>query len=298
MLPAALLLGTLLHRWCAALSGAVPFIIFCILLLTFCAADLRRLRLSWLDAWLVFFQTAVCCGVYALMRVTGAGEVLSQGVMMGMLCPVASSVAVVSCMLGADRQTVTTYAIVGNLTAAIAAPVVFSAIGVHPELSFGHSLWLILRRIAPTLALPFVIAWVLQRFRPRVNAALARHSGAAFYLWAIALLFTLGQTIHYIVGHGDGVWNQVAQLGAASLAVCILQFAVGRRIGRHYGDTVSGGQLLGQKNTAMGIWMANTFLNPLSSVFMAFYSVYQNLFNSWQLWCHEHRASLLQKQRK
>ena len=34
----------------------------------------------------------------------------------------------------------------------------------------------------------------------------------------------------------------------------------------------------------MGIWMANYYLSPLSSVFLAFYSVCQNLFNSWQLW--------------
>ena len=33
----------------------------------------------------------------------------------------------------------------------------------------------------------------------------------------------------------------------------------------------------------MGIWMANTFLSPLSAVFLAFYSVYQNLFNAWQI---------------
>jgi hypothetical protein len=33
----------------------------------------------------------------------------------------------------------------------------------------------------------------------------------------------------------------------------------------------------------MGIWMANTFLTPLSSVFLAFYSVFQNVWNAWQL---------------
>ena len=42
--------------------------------------------------------------------------------------------------------------------------------------------------------------------------------------------------------------------------------------------------LLGQKNTAIGIWMATTYLNPLASLFPALYSVWQNVFNSWQLW--------------
>ena len=54
-------------------------------------------------------------------------------------------------------------------------------------------------------------------------------------------------------------------------------------IGRRYGNRIGGGQLLGQKNSAMGIWMANTFLSPLAAVFLAFYSVYQNIFNAWQM---------------
>jgi BASS family bile acid:Na+ symporter len=59
---------------------------------------------------------------------------------------------------------------------------------------------------------------------------------------------------------------------------------LGKWIGHKYGDTIAGGQLLGQKNSAMGIWMANHYLHPLASVFLAFYSVFQNLFNSWQIW--------------
>ena len=53
---------------------------------------------------------------------------------------------------------------------------------------------------------------------------------------------------------------------------------------------ISGGQLLGQKNTAMGIWMSNTYLQPLSSVFLAFYIIWQNLFNSLQLWWHDRKV--------
>lgn len=298
MLPIALLLGALLHPWCVALRGMVPYLIFAILLLTFCAVDLRKLRLSWIDFWLMLFQVVVSCGGYVALRLFGVGEVLSQAVLIGVLCPVASAVAVVSCMLGANRQTVTTYTIVDNLMVAMVAPFVFTAIGVHPELSFFHSLWIIMRKIAPTLAMPFIIAWLLQRCWPSANERLARYRGFAFYLWALALFFTLGQTIHYIVEHGDGVWREVAWMAVAALVVCALQFGVGRRIGRCYGDVISGGQLLGQKNTAMGIWMANTFLIPLSSVFLACYSIYQNLFNSWQLWRHDRRTAEENKEKK
>ena len=123
----------------------------------------------------------------------------------------------------------------------------------------------------------------MQFLLPNVNNFIARYKGLGFYLWSVALLFTLGQTIDFIFLHGEGNWISIAWLGGLSILFCIIQFSFGRWLGRRYGDVIGGGQLLGQKNSAMGIWMANTFLSPLSAVFLAFYSVYQNLFNAWQI---------------
>jgi BASS family bile acid:Na+ symporter len=47
---------------------------------------------------------------------------------------------------------------------------------------------------------------------------------------------------------------------------------------------VAGGQGLGQKNTVLAIWMAQTFLNPISSIAPGAYVLWQNMFNSWQVW--------------
>jgi BASS family bile acid:Na+ symporter len=283
VLPVAIVLGLLLHRWCAMFSCLVPFIIFTILLLTFTAVDLRRLRMSIIDLWLILFQIVVSISCYVLITLLGGSHIVAEGVLIGVLCPVASSVAVVACMLGANREMVTTYTIVGNLMVAIVAPVVFSLVGDHPELGIWNSFLLMISKIGATLALPFFIAVVLQFLLPNVNNFIARYKGLGFYLWSVALLFTLGQTIDFIFLHGEGNWISIAWLGGLSLLFCIIQFSFGRWLGRHYGDVIGGGQLLGQKNSAMGIWMANTFLSPLSAVFLAFYSVYQNLFNAWQI---------------
>ena len=66
-------------------------------------------------------------------------------------------------------------------------------------------------------------------------------------------------------------------------------------MGGRYGDRMAGGQLLGQKNSAMGIWIANTYLLPLASVFPALYSIWQNVFNSWQLWRKDHKKAIVPK---
>ena len=284
VLPIAIILGLLLHNTCAAFSVVVPYIIFTILLLTFTAVDIRKLRFKPLFIWIILFQVVVSIGGYYLLRLLHVNEIVAEGVLIGVLCPVAASVAVVSTMLGADRNTVTSYTVIGNLMVSLVAPIYFSFIGVNQDIPFWASFMQILRRIGTVIGLPFFIALALQLCLPKVNRIISRYKGLAFYLWAVALLLTLGQTIHFIFLNGEGNWSSILWLGISALLFCILQFGLGKWIGHKYGDTIAGGQLLGQKNSAMGIWMANHYLHPLASVYLAFYSVFQNLFNSWQLW--------------
>ena len=238
----------------------------------------------------MLFQVVVSLGSYFLFKAFGASELVAQGVLAGVLCPVAASSVVIATILGANRETVTTYTIVGNLMVAIVAPVYFSFIGTLQELPFLDSVWLIFRRIAPTIALPFFTALFLQRALPGVNAFLCRYKGLSFYLWAAALTITLGQTIDFLFLEGKHEVSNILIMGVASIFYCILQFAVGKWLGGRYGDRIAGGQILGQKNSAMGIWIANTYLLPLASVFIALYSIWQNLFNSWQMWRKEHKT--------
>ena len=284
VLPIAIVLGLLLHDYCAAFSVVVPYIIFTILLLTFTAVDITKLRFKPLFVWIILFQVVVSLGGYAVLRLSHVNEIIAEGVLIGVLCPVAASVAVVSTMLGADRNTVTSYSVIGNLMVSLVAPIYFSFIGVNQDLPFLTSFLHILRRIGLVIGLPFFIALALQLSLPKVNHAISRYKGLAFYFWAVALFLTLGQTIHFIFLNGEGHWSSIICLGISALLFCILQFGLGKWIGSKYGDTIAGGQLLGQKNSAMGIWMANHYLHPLSSVYLAFYSVFQNVFNSWQIW--------------
>ena len=66
---------------------------------------------------------------------------------------------------------------------------------------------------------------------------------------------------------------------------CFLQFFAGRRIG-----SITGGQTLGQKNTGFLIWLGYNYLTPVTSVAGGLYAIWQNLFNSWELYRKEHPA--------
>jgi len=107
--------------------------------------------------------------------------------------------------------------------------------------------------------------------------------GLAFYLWACALAIVTAQIVYSLVHYSHDKIIAIV-IAAASFVVCALQFFLGKTIGGIYKDRVSGGQALGQKNTILAIWMANTYLNPLSAVGPGFYVLWQNVINSWQLW--------------
>lgn len=289
VLPFAIVAGFVLHKPCHLVGGIMPFLIFTILFFNYSAVDVRKIRFSMLDVWLMLFQIVVSLGSYLLLKLCGASEIVAQGVLGGVICPVAAAAVVVSCMLGADRETVTAYTIVGNLMVAVVAPIYFSFIGINQDMPFLESFWMILKKLFPVIVLPFLAILLLQSISPKAAGSVRRYKGMSFYLWGVAFTITMGQTIDYIFLHGEGNLSSIVMIGIASIVYCVIQFASGRWLGGKYGDRIAGGQLLGQKNSAFGIWMTNMYLVPLASVFPALYSIWQNLFNSYQIWRHDRK---------
>lgn len=287
VLPVAIVLGLLFHDLCGSMSVIIPYLIFAILILTFSTTELRRLRFERLDLWLMLFQIGATVALYLLFRLLTGSDAISEGMMLGALCPVASSVTVIAGMLGAKRKNTVTYTIVGNLLICVLAPAMFVFIGDNSYMGITDAFFSIFGRIATVIGLPFFVMLLMQLWARPAAQYLSRYNGISFYLWAITLLLVLGQTIDFIYLHGKGHWDVIVVLAIGAAIICPAQFYVGRLIGRRYGDPIAGQQLLGQKNSAMGIWMANTYLNPLASSFLAFYSIWQNVLNSWQIWRHE-----------
>ena len=242
ILPLAVLFGFLCHQWCTTLVVIVPYLIFTILLLNFTAVDIRKLRLlhmTGMNIALLLFQIVVSLGGYLLTKLLGGDEVIAQGILIAIICPVAASSVVISCYLGANRETVTAHVILGNLMVAIVAPIFFSFIGVQQQMPFLESFWLILKRVSPIIAFPFFLALGLQMWIPSANTFINRFKGYSLYIWALALAITLGQTINFIFVHGAENRQNIVILGIVSVLICAVQFGVGKLIGHKYGDTVA-----------------------------------------------------------
>jgi len=197
---------------------------------------------------------------------------------------------VITGKLGGSETSLTTYTILSNLAAAIIIPLVFPMVEKHTETSFICQFLTILRRVFPLLIFPFLIAWGLRVFFPKAHAAVVRHTGGlAFYLWGFGLTLSVGQTCRYLVDSPVSTHLKWL-LSLVSLVACAMQFFIGKTVGAAYGERIGGGQGLGQKNTIFAIWVSYTYLSPVLSVAPGTYIIWQNLFNSWQLWRKEKQS--------
>jgi BASS family bile acid:Na+ symporter len=71
-----------------------------------------------------------------------------------------------------------------------------------------------------------------------------------------------------------------------------VQFGIGRLVGRHMGEEVNAGQALFQKYTALSIWVAYMYLNPVASIGAGCYVLWQNIINSLELYYYKTKRHL------
>lgn len=280
-LPIAMLAGAIGYPFFISLSFLTPILIFTMLLLTFCKVSPQDLKPKLLHLWLLMIQIFGSVAVYLLL--CRFNKIVAEGAMVCIICPTATAAAVITSKLGGSAASLTTYTLLGNIGAAIAVPIIFPLIEAHADISFWDSFFLILSKVFPLLICPFLTAWLLQKFVPRVHHALLAYHELAFYLWAVSLAIVTAQTLSSLINDPADGWTEIL-IALAALVACCVQFFLGKTLGSIYDDRISGGQALGQKNTILAIWMAHTYLNPLSSVGPGSYVLWQNIFNSYQLW--------------
>lgn len=296
MLPVALICGAIFYKWMGYLTFLSPYLIFAMLFITYCRLELKDFRFGKFQVVLLTVQMALAALVYFLLL--PVGHVVAEGVFICVFIPTATAAPVITSMLGGSISKVATYSLLCNLFVSVSGPVVLAAVGDHAEYTFFQSLGLIMSKVLPLLLLPIIAAVVVTRFMPRVHRILVNSQSVSFYLWAVALLIIVGSCVSFVINNWSADSSfAMAALALGALAVCLIQFKIGRAVGAVFNDAVSGGQSLGQKNTVLAVWLALAYMSPIASVAPAAYIAWQNIINSWQLIRHKGRQEGLTVER-
>jgi bile acid:Na+ symporter, BASS family len=286
-LPFAILCGLLFHNHLYSLYPSTPYLLFGMMFFTCTKISISEMKIRPIHIYLLMVQVLAGCGIYYLLK--GFDESVAQGLMICIFTPVAIASPVVGGLLGADVTLMTTFVLLSNITAAILAPIFFTLITSGNDIPFFASFMHIISKTLILLVLPLVLSWFINRFTPNLHNTIKRYHHLSFYLWAICMMILIGSTFHSIFSssHNDYKLELIMAFGA--LIICLLQFFFGKKLGIHYKDMPAGRQMMGQKNTGIGIWLTISFLNPLASVAPAAYIIWQNLMNSLEIWLESNK---------
>ena len=304
MLPGALVLGIssyLIYHFTPALRPLGPI-----------CHDIASYGQRWLIAVLLFFQFVKVsphdlkpvkwhAGALALQilgfTACAAGVALShtpevriplECAMICLICPTASASGVITDRLGGSIADNVSYLVFSNIAATLLIPLVIPLVCPSAEMGFWTYVWHLAARIFPLLLLPSLLAWIIRYTAKKLQRTLMRWAPNSFYVWGVSLTFAMMLATRALV-LSDLSALTIILVVAVSMGACFIQFFVGRRLNRN--DRVTPGQALGQKNTGLMIWLGYSYLTPVTSVAGGLYAIWQNLFNSWELWQKVHQGA-------
>ncbi len=314
----SMLIGALGYQFFLPLKPTLPWLIFFMLFFTFCKVNPLDLRLhKW--HWVVLAaQMIFSFGSYAMLLYFTGNTILAQGILMCFIMPTATAAPIIAGKMGGSIQNLTTFTLLSNFATAIVVPATFPLINPASDMSFWPAFLLILSRVAPLLLGPFFSAWLLRlayKWKTRKEFVLpVKIAIIPFYLWVASIVVLSAVVTETTISNFKFQISNILILLVLSFFVCLLQFGLGKFIGyklpaaskgTDYQDvlinpaaapktmegvsSITAGQAFGQKNTSLGVWMANTYLDPLASLGAAAYIIWQNIFNSVQLMVVAHK---------
>lgn len=267
----------------------MPVVLFALLYVTFCKIEIKEMKPQAWHFILQLIRTSLAgLMVIAILLFGGNADVkiVLEAAFICFICPTAAAVAVVTEKLGGSIGSLTTYTVIANIFTMVIIPLLFPMVEKGADVSFLYMSMMVFRNVTTVLVVPLLLALLSRKFLPKFVDKVKSVKDLGFYMWCFNLTILMGETLRNILHATVSGWT-LALLLFVPLLVCLIQFAIGKAVGRHYNASISAGQALGQKNTIVGIWLTLTFLNPLAAVAPGAYVVWQNLVNGWQLWYKE-----------
>lgn len=263
----------------------MPVVLFTILYVTFCKIQIKEMKPRTWHFILQGIRIALSGFFVWLITLTSDADVklLLEGMFICIICPTAAAAPVVTEKLGGSIGSLTIYTIIANVVTSVIIPLFFPMVEKRADIEFFAAVLMVLKNVTVVLVVPLVLALTSRKVIPSFTSWLAKKKDLGFYLWCVNLAIVSGVTMRNILlstvsGH------TLVLLIILPLFVTIALFAIGKAVGRPFGDSISAGQALGQKNTVVGIWLTISFLNPLAAVAPGAYVLWQNMVNAWQLW--------------
>ena len=204
----------------------LPVFMFCVLFVTFCKVDFRKMRpVAW-HWWVAVFQVLCVVAVMAAILALGLHGrtlVLAEALLTCIISPCASAAPVVTQKLGGNLEEMTTYTFLSNFITALLIPICFPMLDEGADIGFITAFSLILYKVFTVLVIPMLLAYIVKHYMHGLCRRIVSVKDLSYYLWGCSLLIVSGTTMKNIL-HADTSVSFLLLIALLSLVLCLFQF--------------------------------------------------------------------------
>jgi bile acid:Na+ symporter, BASS family len=277
-----MILGALLPQF-HSLSFLIQYLLMAMLFLAFLDIEIKPGSFQKGVIWTLLANVAVAFAGYWLL--SPVDRTLALVAFITGIAPTAIASPVMISFIMGNVEYAAAAVLLTNLSMALIVPIALPfVVG-----STGYiSTWGVLEPVLLVMFVPLLLAMLVRRLPQKVQTVIRKGKPVSFPLWLANLFITCAKAADFLHNEVKVPAVILGKIALVSLAVCIVNFAVGALIGgrQHWQES---SQALGQKNNSFVIWIALTFISPLIAMGPTFYIIYHNLYNSFQIYLFESR---------
>lgn len=277
----AIVLGALVPQ-AHGLSWAIRWLVMAMLFIVFLQTRFSRSAVT--RSHLLLFATNVALGFVAWGGgwLVGGREIALAAFFCGITPTAIAAPVIISFLRGRVDYVVAAFVLTNVGIAALLPLILPIVLGRATPEAFAQ----VFGSVGLVVFAPMGAAWLLRLVYPGAAAWPPKLRNVSFGMWVTSMFLITANASHFLRAHADTPLVLLLQIAGSSLAVCIVNFSVGRLIGgRDFPREAS--QALGQKNTTFTIYLALMYAGPVVALGPTCYVIWHNLWNSWQL--HRHR---------
>ena len=280
-----MLLGALLPQF-HVFSFSIQYLLMAMLFFSFLDIEFKPETFQRSVLWVLLANVVVAFVSYAAL--TRFDAMLALTAFMTAIAPTAIAAPVIIGFIQGEIEYVVAAVLVTNLSSAVIVPLTLPfLLGA----SIHISIWEVLESVLLVMFLPLILARLVSRLSPSIQASVRKGKSLSFPIWLLNLFIISANASDFLRHENPNSGWTLIVIALISLVICIINFGVGALLGgRSHWQEAS--QSLGQKNLSFVIWIALTFINPLVAMGPTFYILYHHLYNSWSIYQFERRRNM------
>ena len=239
---------------------------------------------------ILFWNVFMGLAPYLILKSAGF-DILALAAFFTGIAPTANAAPVVMGLLEGRVGFVLTGFAITNLAVDILLVAILPFIGGRPSAEFA---WAVFTQLFIVAGIPIAAACLLRKIYAPIKFYSAKFAMFNFSLWSFSLFIIASKAAEFFASAPSMPKSVVFEIAAVSMLICAANFAIGKFfVSKEFSRESS--QTLGQKNTALAIFLALVFGGanaPLAALGPTFYVLWHNVWNAAQMYRHDKQKRL------